>query len=77
VSLDPPFRPEPAQALAATAPRELRFLGSKPLGGAFALDGLWRRLGIDVTLARLLAGRRLGPAAERLLFALVCNYLNR
>ncbi|MGH3040044.1 MAG: IS1634 family transposase [Gaiellaceae bacterium] len=64
---------EPAEALAATAPRELRFLGSKPLGGAFALDGLWRRLGIDVTLARLLGGRRLDSAAERLLFALVCN----
>jgi hypothetical protein len=38
---------EPAEALAATAPRELRFLGSKPLGGALVLDGLWRRLGID------------------------------
>lgn len=64
---------EPAQALQATAPSELRFLGSRPLGGVFALDGLWRRLAIDVTLARLLAGRRLDPGAERLLFALVCN----
>jgi Transposase DDE domain len=64
---------EPAEALAATAPRELRFLGSKPLGGAWVLDGLWRRLGIDATFARLLAGRRLDAGAERLSFALVCN----
>ncbi|HJY76464.1 MAG TPA: IS1634 family transposase [Burkholderiales bacterium] len=64
---------EPAEALAVMAPRELRFLGSKALGGAWVLDALWRRLGIDAMLAGLLTGRRLDPAAERLLFGLVCN----
>lgn len=64
---------EPARALAAQAAPELDFLDSRPLGGAYLLDGLWRRLGIDATLARLLAGRRLDPRAERVLFALVCN----
>jgi IS4 transposase len=64
---------EPGAALAATAAPELNFLDSRPLGGAYLLDGLWRRLGIDATLARLLAGRRLDPRAERVLFALVCN----
>jgi Transposase DDE domain len=64
---------EPGEALAATAASELRFLDSRPLGGAYVLDGLWRRLGIDAALAGLLAGRRLDPRAERVLFALVCN----
>jgi Transposase DDE domain len=64
---------EPGRALAATAAPELCFLDSRPIGGAYLLDGLWRRLGIDATLARLLAGRRLDPRAERVLFALVAN----
>ena len=63
---------EPGEALAAAA-AELRFLDSRPMGGAHVLDGLWRRLGIDASLAGLLAGRRLDPRAERVLFALVAN----
>jgi hypothetical protein len=43
------------------------------LGGAWALDGLWRELGIDRLLAGLLKGRRLDPAVERVIFALVAN----
>jgi len=64
---------EPEQALIATAPAELEFVGSVPAGGAWALDGLWRRLGIDATVERLLAARRLDVRAERLLFAMVAN----
>jgi len=62
----------PSEALAAQAP-ELRFCESRPLGGAWALDGLWRRLEIGETLTGLLRGRRLDPAAERALFAMVAN----
>ncbi len=62
----------PEEALAAQAP-ELRFLESRPLGGAWALDGLWRRLGVGEILGKLLQGRRLDPAAERVLFAMVAN----
>ena len=62
----------PGEALAAQAP-ELRFCESRPLGGAWALDGLWRRLGIGGILATLLRGRRLDPEAERALFAMVAN----
>lgn len=36
--------------LAGQAGGELSFVGSAPLGGAWALDGLWRQLGIDATL---------------------------
>jgi len=62
----------PGEALAAAAP-ELRFLESRPLGGAWLLDGLWTRIGIGEIMARLLRGRRLDPAAERALFAMVAN----
>jgi transposase len=64
---------EPEQALIATAPAELEFVRSVPLGGAWALDGLWRQLGIDAVIERLLGERRLDVRAERLLFALVAN----
>lgn len=62
----------PEEALAAQAP-ELHFLESRALGGAWALDGLWRRLGLHEILARLLQGRRLDPSVERVLFAMVAN----
>jgi hypothetical protein len=64
---------DPDQALAAQAGEGLAFVESRPLGGIWVLDGLWHRLGIDTTMRRLLAGRRLDPSAERVLFALVCN----
>jgi Transposase DDE domain len=64
---------DPDQALAATAGEGLAFVESRPLGGTWVLEGLWHRLGIDQTMRRLLAGRRLDPSAERVLFALVAN----
>ncbi len=64
---------EPGEALAAAAGGELRFVESRPMGGAWALDGLWRILGVDRTLGRLLEGRRLDVRAERVLFAMVAN----
>jgi hypothetical protein len=64
---------DPDQALAATAGEGLAFVESRPLGGTWALEGLWHRLDIDQTMRRLLQGRRLDPSAERVLFALVAN----
>src|SRR5215212_10084286 len=64
---------EPEQALIATASAELEFARSVPLGGAWVLDGVWRRLGIDSAIARLLAARKLDVRAERLVFAMVAN----
>jgi len=64
---------DPAAALRATSGSELAFLASRPMGGAHALDGLWHRIGIDTVMKKLLKGRRLDPAAERVLFALVAN----
>jgi Transposase DDE domain len=64
---------EPDQALQATAAPGLRFIESRPMGGAWALDGLWRALAIDRTLLGLLQGRRLDARAERVIFAMVAN----
>jgi len=63
----------PEAALSASACPDFSFIESRPLGGAYVLDALWQRLGIDATLRRLLKGRRLDASAERVLFALVAN----
>jgi len=64
---------DPATAFRVAASSELTFLEARPLGGAHVLDGLWHRLGIDTIMGTLLAGRRLDPRVERVLFALVAN----
>jgi transposase len=63
----------PSEQLRATTPAELRFCESKPFGGGYVLDRLWRRLGIEAAIVRLARGRRVTAAVERLLFALVAN----
>jgi hypothetical protein len=63
----------PEEALATQAAPDLRFVESRPMGGAWALDGLWRMLAVDRTLARLLEHRRLDGRAERVIFAMVAN----
>jgi hypothetical protein len=64
---------EPDEALATRAAPGLRFVESRPMGGAWALDGLWRELAVHRTLARLLQGRRLDDRGERVIFAMVAN----
>ena len=63
----------PEAALSASAGEDFAFMESRPLGGAYVLDALWHRLGIDQTMGRLLEGRRLDPRAERVLFSLVAS----
>ena len=63
----------PGEALEATSTEGLSFVDSRPMGGAWVLDQLWRRLGIDRLLAGLVGGRRLDPSAERVIFAMVAN----
>jgi Transposase DDE domain len=64
---------DPAEALAAAEPGELSVTASRPAGGTHVLDQLWRRLGLDDAAGATLAGRRLSPDTERVLFALVAN----
>jgi hypothetical protein len=46
---------------------------SRSLGGAYVLDALWRRLGLDRALAELLAARAHGSDVGRLIFAMVAD----
>jgi transposase len=55
------------------APGEFDVTGSRPLGGVWLLDGLWRMLGVDRALAGVLGPRRFTTDVERVLFALVSN----
>lgn len=64
---------EPEQALIAAASPELRFLGSRPFGGAYVIDQMWQRLGIPEAIRRAAADRRISAAVERIIFTLVCN----
>ncbi|MQB02004.1 MAG: transposase, partial [Actinobacteria bacterium] len=51
----------------------LRVVSSRSLGAAWALDGLWRRLGVDRALGQAVGGRRFTTDVERVVFALVAN----
>jgi hypothetical protein len=64
---------DPASAAVLSAGAELSVTGSRPLGGTFVLDALWRGLGIGAVMAERLVGRRMDPRVERVLFALTAN----
>jgi hypothetical protein len=51
----------------------LDFIESRPIGGAWLLDGLWRRLGIDALLRAAAVASRRDPLVERVVFTLVAN----
>src|SRR3954452_10535198 len=51
----------------------LTITDSRPAGGAWLLDGLWRQLGIDAALREVLGGRRFTTDVERVAFALVAH----
>jgi transposase len=46
---------------------------ARPIGAAWLLDGLWKRLEIDQSLRKVADGRRFTTNMERVLFALVAN----
>ena len=51
----------------------LTVVGSRPMGTAWLLDGLWSQLGVGAALAKVLGHRRFTTDVERVLFALVAN----
>ncbi|MET8631129.1 IS1634 family transposase [Kitasatospora sp. NPDC004669] len=51
----------------------LEVVASRPIGAVWLLDGLWKLLGIDQALAKVLDTRRFRTDVERALFALVAN----
>lgn len=52
---------------------EFGFESSKPFGGAWVLQGLWKHLGVDRILTQLLKERKFQSPVERTIFALVAN----
>ena len=52
----------------------LRVSESRPMGTAHLLDALWRALGVDVALRKVLGPRRFSTDVERVLFALCLLY---
>lgn len=51
----------------------LVFKESRPLGGAWLLDALWRELGIDRAIGKVIKGRAFRTPVERAIFAMVAN----
>jgi Transposase DDE domain len=64
---------DPEQALSAQAPEGMSFLASRPMGGAWVVDHLWRRLGVGRAIVGVAGSRRVTSLVERLLFCLVAN----
>jgi transposase len=60
-------------ALLPGEPGEFEVIASRPAGGAWLLDGLWKKLGIDQAIGKVLGARRFTTDVERVLFALVAN----
>lgn len=52
---------------------DFRFVRSRPLGGAWVLDALWKEIGIDQVFERLLKGRTVRTPVERAIFSMVAN----
>jgi transposase len=66
------FLGETPYAVETNSP-DLRYMGSKALGGAWVLDRLWEQLGIKQALVQLLKEHHYQSPLERALFALVTN----
>jgi hypothetical protein len=64
---------DPADAVTATSGGELTLTSSRPVGGTYVLDQLWRKLGLDAVIRRQLAGRKIDPRVERVLLALAAS----
>jgi len=64
--------PEDAQELEAQG-TGLKFISSRPAGGALLLKGLWKRIGIDRCLSEALKSRDFTTPIGDALFAMVAN----
>ena len=63
----------PEDALEARGSAALRFIESRPMGGAYLLRQLWERLGLHVVLKKALAERSFSAPVEWAVFAMVAN----
>lgn len=64
--------PEEAQQMSAEA-QDLKFISSKPAGGAFLLRKLWEKIEVDACLDQALRGRNYDAPIKDAIFAMVAN----
>lgn len=64
--------PEDAQTIEAES-QGLKFVSSRPAGGALLLKGLWKRIGIDNCLAQALKDREFKAPIGDAIYAMVAN----
>jgi hypothetical protein len=70
---DPPLA-VPSSSTSPSGSGDIEALDARNLGGAWVLDQLWRRLGIDAAVKKVARGRKFDAARiERVLFALVAS----
>jgi len=61
------------EALMSGRTEALRFLGSRPMGGAYVLRALWKRLGLDEAMGKAISDRAFQAPVEMALFSMVAN----
>lgn len=62
-----------AQAAMGKGSRALRFIQSRPMGGAYLLRKIWERLGLEKVLVQSLKERSFSAPVEWAIFAMVAN----
>ncbi|HHY46808.1 MAG TPA: IS1634 family transposase, partial [Firmicutes bacterium] len=67
------LEPGEACSIQAGGPEEVRVISTKPVGGAWVLDSLWKELGIDKALGVALSSRGFTTQVERAIFAMVAD----
>jgi transposase len=63
----------PEEALEARDSSALRFIGSRPMGGAYLLRKIWERLELQKVLRKALGQRHFASPVEWAIFAMVAN----
>ena len=61
------------EALVSGRAQALRFVGSRPMGGAYVLRELWKRLGLREAMEKAISERAFQAPVEMALFAMVAN----
>jgi len=61
------------EALMSGRTEALGFLGSRPMGGAYVLRALWKRLGLDEAMGKAISDRAFQAPVEMALFSMVAN----
>lgn len=64
---------EAIRAQGSVCGTDIEYVSSKSFGGVWALEGLWKQLGMEKLIGQLFRGRNHHASLERLLFAMVAN----